>query len=316
VSDEIERRLRQSLRRRADSVGVTADWDDLGKRSERARVRRRRVLTIAVAVCLVGGPVAGYRLARATEAGREPSISAGTRSNAGLAGGGGGGLACTGGSCGPLEPLFRRDVAGVSIRAYRAHGAGSGPCDGAQVVAEVSNANAVAASTAPVEQTFSEPMVATAGVFGGAEGSSATWAIVQLSPELAARASSVQALFAGGAGDEMQPVHDAEGHAVAVLAQPASPGAVTTGKAVAFDASGERSPRRRLDLRPGAATDTDHGAYADPHDRPVNAASCRQAALGPRSRTQGRHRRLQPRLRRERDDRPNRQVRRRCPRAE
>jgi hypothetical protein len=241
MSDEIERRLRESLQRRADPVHSVGDWAELIRRSEQRRVRAGRAGAAAAALLLIVGPLAGYGLARATRADDGTSIrAAGRPESAGAAAVlADAGLRCGDGSCGPLEPLGRRDAGGVSIRAYRAAGSGSEVCDGPQIVGELSNEGAVTIVSTPVPATFAEPIVSSSGTFGVAEGSPADWAIVQLEPELAPNTASVVVSFAEGYSDETAPTPLAGGSAVAVLAAEVPADATRVRSVSVVDAGGD-----------------------------------------------------------------------------
>ena len=120
MSDEIERKLSESLRRRAEGMNARPDWDDLAIRRGRSERRRLRVVAVGVVLLLAAAPIAGYSVARATES-NGPSVIAG---GGGLRSAGEQDAQAVGGcpdapTCGPLEPLFRRTTGDLTVRAYR-----------------------------------------------------------------------------------------------------------------------------------------------------------------------------------------------------
>lgn len=249
MSDEIERRLRESLRRRADDVDAEANWGDLERRSDRASGSRRRLVATGVVMAMIAGPLLGFAVARATESGDGLSIAAGGRAQ--TAHTASPGAVCTTEGCPTeppvqpsdgFEPLFRREANGVSIRAYSSAGEPtSDACVGPSVVAELSNAGAV--MTAAAQMTIAStdagsPLALTYRVFGDPEGSPAEVVIVHLGSPLAEQAALVKAEFANGDTDDMEPTGYGNGMAVAVLAHDVRGGPRGDGSVAVTDASG------------------------------------------------------------------------------
>ncbi|MGE3835429.1 MAG: hypothetical protein AB7H43_11650 [Acidimicrobiia bacterium] len=77
MSDDLESRLRDDLDRRAASVTSRPDAADLALRLTTRWQRRSRVLTTALVVMAVAGPLAGYRLASGREDGDLRALTAG-----------------------------------------------------------------------------------------------------------------------------------------------------------------------------------------------------------------------------------------------
>ncbi len=238
MSDDIEQKLSESLRRRAEGMNARPDWDDLAIRRGRSERRRLRVVAVGVVLLLAAAPIAGYAVARATES-NGPSV---------IAGGGGprsadkqaaqavGGCP-EGPTCGPLEQLFRRTTGDLTVRAYRSGASSDCP---ASIVAELSNAGAVALPATPVD---ANGVRTVGGGFGDAEGTPVRFLIIQLGSNLGPRTETVRVTFEGAGTDEMHPVTLEDDHAVAVLAVNAPEGTPPSATIDLIDASGSTIER-------------------------------------------------------------------------
>ncbi len=238
MSDEIERKLSESLRRRAEGMNARPDWDDLAIRRGRSERRRLRVVAVGVVLLLAAAPIAGYAVARATES-NGPSVIAG---GGGLRSAGEQDAQAVGGcpdapTCGPLEPLFRRTTGDLTVRAYRSGGSSDCP---ASIVAELSNAGAVALPAVPVE---ANGIATLGGGFGDAEGAPVRFVIIQLGSNLGPRTETVRVTFEGAGTDEMHPANLDGDHAVAVLAVNAPEGTPLSATIELLDASGSTLER-------------------------------------------------------------------------
>jgi hypothetical protein len=238
MSDEIERQLSESLRRRAEGMNAQPDWNDLSIRRGRSERRRLRLVTVGVVLLLAAGPIAGYAVARATES-NGPSVIAG---GAGPRSAGKRAAQAVGGcsdapTCGPLQQLFRRTTGDLTVRAYR--WAGSPDCP-AGIVAELSNAGAVALPAAPVEASG---IGTVGGGFGDAEGTPVRFLIIQLGSNVGPRTETARVTFEGAGTDEMHPATVDADHAVAVLAVNAPEGTPLGATIELLDASGSTIER-------------------------------------------------------------------------
>ena len=219
---DFENDLRNMLDRRADGAPkAPGDWQDLIIRMSRRNRRARRLLSSALALVLIVGPIAGFAIARnVTEADAGGRVTAGGPGTAGLLTTSGDDaqrtFLATGAGRVNLQKLFRRTTGdNIAIRAFISrdgldHCQGDGWCPpatcfpAAMVTGEISTDAAVGfADGAFYDATSAAVMVTGGGTFGaGGEGAPARWTIVQTSDKVA----KVRVSYAGGGRDEMEPV--------------------------------------------------------------------------------------------------------------
>jgi hypothetical protein len=208
VTDDLEPRLRDHLRHRADRVTGPPDVADLHGRIDARQRTRTRALGAALALALVAGPLGGWALGHATVDERDPVASvgrdAGSLADDGPNGSGGGtleegfGYGFGYGYEGPMELVTERTTA-EGIRLV-VHTTGLGEPEGDPCSPDgVARVGIVDGDLVDVVMLETAPSGAALGLAGGA-GGRPLWVVVARSTSL------VGATFPNGKTDDAEPV--------------------------------------------------------------------------------------------------------------
>ncbi|MET0903101.1 MAG: hypothetical protein ABWZ52_07670, partial [Acidimicrobiales bacterium] len=215
MTDDLEPRLRAHLRQRASHVSVPSDVADVHHRVTEGHRRRTRALATTLAIALVAGPVAGWALARTTQADVDTLTATGGAAAAGDDDAGSG-LLIEGVSPSYLDPemelLSERTTAEGIRLVVRSTVLGPRPDGGPCVVDGLVRVGIEDGPLIDVALFETSPTGASFGIAGGADGRP-MWVV------LARGYDGVGATFPTGQRDVAEAAYG-----VAVLAAYAAPG--------------------------------------------------------------------------------------------